>query len=202
MNLKHLIKAFTVSIIVLSGLNNRVSAQSNSNFSSYGGVFAISSNIKGDFNPLLGGFGGVIYKQKLGFGAFGNGKLGKTTFNSNLNENSASIESNLKLAYGGLFVECFVISTERIRLHTPVKFGYGAVGIYNSGTDDKLEGSRLLVLEPQLHIDIRLFSHLVLNLQGGYRFSNIADLQNISSGELSGWNFGLGLIFTSNFLNK
>jgi hypothetical protein len=202
MKLKHFKKSIAILIIALIGLNNGINAQSKGDFSSYGGMFALSSNIKGSFNPLLGGFGGVVYKQKLGFGAFGNGKLGKTEFQQMNSEGATSKELNIKLGYGGLFVEYFVMNSKRIRLHTPVKFGYGGVGIYNVETGKKQEKSRLLVLEPQLHIDIRLLGQLSLNLQGGYRLSNISDLQNISSAELSGWSFGLGLIFTSNFSNK
>lgn len=192
------LKINILAALIVSGLFYEVNAQTTGNFSSYGGVFVTSSTPTGHFNPMLGGIGGVIYKQKFGFGAFGNAKLGKTPFQPVEQGNTPASELNLKLGYGGLFVEYFALSTQRIRVHTPVKFGYGAVGVYNSA-DERIEKSRLLVIEPQLHLDVALCKHLAINVHGGYRFTNTNSLQHLANNDISGWGFGVGLLFNSRF---
>ncbi|MEZ4981024.1 MAG: hypothetical protein R2769_05445 [Saprospiraceae bacterium] len=97
------------------------------------------------------------------------------------------------MGYGGVFAEYFFINNQRFR-STPVKLGYGAVGVYDKEADEKIEKSRLLVLEPELHFDIRLGNHLAINLQSSYRIADVkGGLNNVSDSTISGLNFGLGL---------
>jgi hypothetical protein len=72
------------------------------------------------------------------------------------------------------------------------------VGVYADETDEKVEKSRLLVAEPELHFDIRLGNHVALSLQSSYRMGAVKELTHVSNNTISGMNFGIGLKMISN----
>lgn len=161
--------------------------------SSYGSIFVKSSRLFGNYHPQIGGMGAVVFNNKIAAGAFGNGLMRPIEFlGSNLHDYQTT-ELYLKYGYGGLFVEYFLIRNNKFQLSMPVKLGYGLTGIYSEASDDRLEKSRLIVLEPELHFDIKTGRHLALSAQFGYRFADVEGLYNIADNHLSGFSFGLGL---------
>lgn len=180
-----------VLIAILLAQSTHLNGQSSLN--SYGSVFLKSTRIHNQYNPSIGGMGAIVFNHRLGVGAFGNGMVGSIDFNGNDIENSPGGDLNLKMGYGGLFAEYFIINNKYLRLSCPVKLGYGAVGIYEDETDEKIEKSRLLVLEPELHFDIRLGSHMAVSFQSSYRIGDVKGLSNVSDNTISGLNFGIGL---------
>lgn len=193
--MKILHRKITIILILLISIG----AQAQTSFTSYGGIYVKTDHSLGKYNPLIGGMGGVILNEKFGFGAFGNGKLGETLFENQgsiSNENHALL--NLKYGYGGLFVQYFLVNSKVIGLSIPVKFGYGAVGVYEQSSDNRIERNRMLVLEPEVHFDIKLFKNMAISMQAAYRFADVGDLDYVNNSQLSGWNLGLGLIFSSN----
>ncbi|MDD3742395.1 MAG: hypothetical protein PHX54_02075 [Lentimicrobiaceae bacterium] len=165
--------------------------------SSYGSVFIKSTRIMGKYNPQVGGMGAIVFNNKIAAGAFGNGLMQSVDFlGSNLNDNQTD-KLYLKYGYGGLFVEYFLIRNSRFQLSMPLKLGYGLAGVYSETTDDRIEKSRLIVLEPELHFDIKTGKHLALSAQFGYRFADVDGLHNITDNHLSGFSVGLGLKFIS-----
>jgi hypothetical protein len=160
---------------------------------SYGSVFFRGTQIHHQFQAGIGGMGAVVLNKRIGLGAYGIGMPGSINFEgSDLNDKSIA-DLKLKMGYGGVFAEYFFIDNQRFRLSTPVKLGYGAVGVYDNEADEKIEKSRLLVLEPELHFDIRLGNHLAISLQSSYRIADVKGLKNVSDSTISGLNFGLGL---------
>lgn len=165
---------------------------------SYGSVFVKTTEIHGQYQPVLGGMGTVVFNDKLGLGAYGNGMLGSVSFTGSDLEGTPTADLSLKYGYGGVFAEYFFINNQLIRLSFPVKLGYGAVGVYADETDEEMEKSRLLVAEPELHFDIRLGNHVALSLQSSYRIGAVKELTHVSNNTISGMNFGIGLKMISN----
>ncbi len=165
--------------------------------SSYGSVFVKSTRLMGKYNPQIGGMGAVVFNNKMAVGAFGNGLMRSIDFlGSNLHDNQTA-QLYLKFGYGGLFVEYFLVRNNKFQLSMPVKLGYGLAGIYSEASDDRLEKSRLIVLEPELHFDIKTGKHLALSAQIGYRYADVDGLYNITDHQLSGFSVGIGLKFIS-----
>ena len=188
-------RRITIILILLISIG----AQAQTSFTSYGSIYVKTDRSLGNYNPLIGGMGGVILNEKLGFGAFGNGRLGETIFESQgsvSNENSDLL--NLKYGYGGLFIEYFLVKNKSIGLSIPAKFGYGAAGVYEQSSDNRIERNRMLVLEPEVHFYIKLFKNMAISLQAAYRFADVGDLDYVNNSQLSVWNLGVGLIFSSN----
>ncbi|HHB52529.1 MAG TPA: hypothetical protein ENK75_05745 [Saprospiraceae bacterium] len=168
-----------------------------SSLSSYGSVFVKTSKIHNQYRPQIGGMGGIVFNHHIGLVAYGNGQLGSVNLSTNDAGGANEQDLSMKFGYGGLFAEYFFINNKFLRFSLPLKVGYGAVGIYDNTTEERIEKSRLLVLEPELHFDVRLGNHVAISLQASYRFGNIKDLTNISNQTLSGLNLGLGLKMTS-----
>jgi hypothetical protein len=164
---------------------------------SYGSVFLRSAEMHNQYQPILGGMGGIVFSNRLGIGAYGNGMLGSISFTGSDLKGSPETALRLQYGYGGLFAEYFFIDHPRIRLSLPVKLGYGAVGIYEDKEDERIEKSRLLVLEPEIHLDIRLSKHVALSLQSSYRIGDVKGLVNVTDQAISGIHFGIGLKMTS-----
>ena len=186
-----LIKVFQIAAFLL--LTQTAFAQSDKGLSGYGGLTVKSANIMRQYNPMIGGMGGLILNQRFAVGAYGHGLTGSIDFSGSDLEQPGASDLKLRFGYGGLFAEYFVINNQTIRLSTPVKIGYGAAGIYSEETDDRIEKSRLLVLEPEVHLDFRIGQHLALGINAGYRLGDVKDLYNITDRNMSGWTLGLGL---------
>lgn len=56
---------------------------------------------------------------------------------------------------------------------------------------DKIESSRLLTLEPELHLNFRIKEFTSISIFGGYRWADTKDLINVSDKDMSGFNFGV-----------
>lgn len=165
--------------------------------SSYGSVFIRSTRLMGTCNPQIGGMGAVVFNNKIAAGAFGNGLLIPIDFSGSSAPDNQTTKLYLKYGYGGLFVEYFLVRNNSFQLSMPVKLGYGLAGVYSEASDDRLEKSRLLVLEPELHFDIKTGNHVALSAQLGYRIADVHGLHNITDNQLSGFSVGLGLKFIS-----
>lgn len=168
-------------------------SQSTNKLSAYGGVFAKSNKVLGEYQPMIGGMGAIVFNEKIALGAYGNGMVGNIDFKGSDLINEDSKDLNLNMGYGGLFAEYFIISNQGLRLSIPVKLGYGAVGIYEDDTDERIEKSRLLVLESELNLDFRIGPNFAISAQAGYRLADVKDLYNINDNDVSGWNFDLGI---------
>lgn len=165
--------------------------------SSYGSVSIKSSRLMGNYNLQIVGMGAVVFNNKIAAGAFGNGLMHPIDFLGNNLPDNQPTKLFLKYGYGGLFAEYFIVRNNKFQLSIPVKLGYGLAGIYNEASGDRLEKSRLFVLEPELHFDIKTGNHLALSAQFSYRFADVYGLYNITDNHLSGFSVGLGLKFIS-----
>ena len=170
---------------------------STSEFGSYSGISLKSSNLMNQHNPMIGGMGAFVLNKRFAFGGFGHGMLGKTTLQGSNLTDSDNTDLYLEMGYGGLFAEYFFVNNKRFRLSTPLKIGYGAVGVYADKTDEKVEKSRLIVLEPEVHFDVKISRHLAFGLHTSYRLGKVKDLHNISDSMLRSLSIGLGLKFIS-----
>ncbi|MEZ4852035.1 MAG: hypothetical protein R3B93_26210 [Bacteroidia bacterium] len=56
-----------------------------------------------------------------------------------------------------------------------------------------MEKSRLIVLEPEVHFDVKITKFLAIGTQVGYRLGDVDGLFNISDRNMSGFNVGLGV---------
>lgn len=165
--------------------------------SSYGSVFFKSNRVMGKYNPQIGGMGAVVFRNRIAVGPFGNGSLASIHLKSNNAGDYNTTQMNLKHGYGGLFVQYYLISRSRFQLSLPVKMGYGLAGVYEEETDQRVDKSRLLVLEPEIHLDIKAGKHVAVSAQFGYRMASVEDLLYVSNNDLSGFSVGIGLKFIS-----
>ncbi|MEZ5174179.1 MAG: hypothetical protein R2850_11920 [Bacteroidia bacterium] len=163
--------------------------------SSYGSMFLKSTRLMGEYNLQIGGMGAVVFNNKVATGLFGNGQMTPVDFTGNKLTDNNNTMLHLKYGYGGLFVEYFFIRNHQYQVSIPVKMGYGMAGIYDDESDDRLEKSRLLILEPEMNFDFKPGNHVALSAQLGYRFAAVDGLQHISNNQLSGFTVGLGLKF-------
>jgi hypothetical protein len=183
---------FTLTVVFILGASpGLLNAQTLTG--SYGSVFFRGTQIHQQFQPGIGGMGAVVLNNRIGLGAYGIGMPGSINFEGSDQNDNPIADMKLKMGYGGVYAEYFFIKNQRFRLSTPIKLGYGAVGVYDNETDEKIEKSRLLVLEPELHFDIRLGNHLAISLQSSYRIGDVKGLKNVSNSTISGLNFGIGL---------
>ncbi|MEZ4800904.1 MAG: hypothetical protein R2809_14235 [Flavobacteriales bacterium] len=198
---KLLILAITVGICV-SALTVRANEKDTTNvessqLSSYGSVFIKSTRLMEKYNPQIGGMGAVVFRNKIAVGPFGNGLLKQIDFRSDEHYDAHSTKMNLKYGYGGLFVQYYFIRNSRFQVSVPVKMGFGLAGVYEEEKDIRVDKSRLLVLEPEIHLDIKTGNHVAISAQFGYRMAGVRDLCYVSKNELSGFSAGLGLKFIS-----
>lgn len=191
MKIKHINIFF---VLLLSTVFTNIGySQSHNKLSAYGSLFVKSNKVLGDYQPMIGGMGAIVFNEKIAVGAYGNGMVGSIDFKGSDLTNEGSNDLFLKMGYGGIFAEYFIISNQRLRLSVPVKLGYGAAGVYDDETYKRIEKSRLLVLEPELNLDFRIGPNFAISAQAGYRLADVKELYNINDNHISGWNFGVGI---------
>lgn len=179
MKLQYLLFAFLISI---GGI------QAQTKLTAYGGTFLKGSEMLGEFNLMIGGKGAIVVNDQFAFGAFGNG-LVKSFDLENATEGLTGLETSY--GYGGLFVEYIQHFDSPISLSIPVHFGIGGVKIKEEDSGNKVESSRLLTLEPELHLNFQIKEFTSISLFGGYRWADTKDLINVSNKDMSGLTYGI-----------
>lgn len=163
--------------------------------SSYGSAFVKTTSIMDQYHPMVGGMGAVIVHENIALGGFGNALLGHPSFEENLQDGAEEVY--LKLGYGGLFAEYFLVRSSSWQCSIPLKLAYGAAGLYQQENDERVERIGLLVVEPEFHIDLRLGKHLAIGLQASYRAAFADNPLFLDEQQLRGFNLGVGLKFIS-----
>ena len=181
-----------LTVFSLFGLST-AQGQALSPTGAYFGVTAKSTNLMRQYNPMIGGMAGFVFNNRIGLGGFGHVMTGQIEFAGSDLEQPGATDLYLKQGYGGVFAELFIIRNENIQLSTPIKLGYGKVGVFSQSTESVVEKSRLIVLEPEVHFDVKITKFLAIGTQVGYRLGDVDGLFNISDRNMSGFNVGLGV---------
>lgn len=146
---------------------------------------------------MMGGGFSLVFGHSLNLGFAGYGLV------SDIQSSVADTNGNfyyLQNGFGGMTIEPVLFSKKLIHVSFPVLFGMGATSLtqgslYNSDTYDAswYNTEMYFIARPGVNVEINLLRVLRLDLGIAYRFSSGYQLQNISSGQLSGLSGNIGI---------
>ena len=129
----------------------------------FGGPFIEVSQINGQTVADVGG-GGALTLDNFFFGGYGLG-----TDSPNINVGTTAFD--LDFGHGGLWFGYAHKQHKLIHIYSSFKFGWGEASIKETDKDaKKLYSDNVLVLSPELGIELNLTSWFKLGLTGGYRY--------------------------------
>ena len=154
--------------------------------SGYGGPQVKFTNINGELGILVGGRGAWTVNRTLSLGLAGYGLVTQHDAKY-IDSANKSVEGNINMGYGGLYLEYIYQPLEYIHLATNVLFGVGGVSYSenqwmnnNNGTNNNLSSNdpwnMIFVIEPSLAVEFNITTYFRISVEGSYRFvSNIRE---------------------------
>lgn len=168
----------------------------------FGGPWLAFTELKGTSGAMIGGKGGAVFNDQIGFGLIGMGFAGNVKFKGD--DLNGDTNADLKAVYGagGIFLEYIVGLPKLVHLSFPVNIMVGGVKVEqessstnNSDNEKEIESSSLFVLEPGLNLELNVSRYLILGGNVSYRVVSGANLKNISDNNLSGLSVGVVIKF-------
>lgn len=149
----------------------------------YAGPILQFTSLDNDFSFFVGGKGGWAFNKKVLFGL--EGYLLKSANMSRDNN-----DKELSFTYGGIFVGYVIDLTPKVQLIPTVLSAWGSLGerkvepdgdhVFFKATDD------LIVLQPELELEINLIKSLKMGFGVNYRVSKGVDSKNYNNDDFSG----------------
>ena len=145
------------------------------NISGWGGPMLEISSINGEAVVDVGG-GGALIVDNFFFGGYG---LGTDAPNIELDGETFDID----FSHGGLWLGYTATPNKVVHVYSTLRFGWGDTSL-RDGDGDKIYSDNMMVVAPEVGIELNVTSWFRLALTGGYRFVNGID----ALPELSGLN--------------
>jgi hypothetical protein len=167
----------------------------------YGELFGGATTINNDWGVMFGAKGGINFNRKLGFGPIAKVNIGLWEFQGNNLNGSDSAYLELYMGSVGLFIEYVIMMEKKIHISIPVNIMVGgatvndAIDSNKKGNNNSVESTGLFIIEPEVNIDFNVAKFFIPNIKIGYRATFGSELVNVSSQDLSGVYFGIGLKF-------
>jgi hypothetical protein len=98
---------------------------------------------------------------------------------------------NIKMGAGGVFMEYIHNMESAIHFTVPISFIIGNVEVTDANSGNRIESSRVLMIEPALNIEFNFSKFLIIGLTGSYRIARINHLINLENQDISGPVIGL-----------
>ena len=171
--------------IVLSSIVALTLANADTNI--HGGVDLKSTNINGTSAMLVGGGGGITYKNGISIGGAGYG-----LYNDNIKASGSYSNKNLSLGYGGMLIGYHTMANNIFSLNTTVLLGGGGI---KAGTDDGDTGTGGFVAEVGTTAHLNLTKYVGLQAGVSYRYFNSTDAGGLSANDINGLTYSVGLLF-------
>jgi len=170
--------------------------------------------VNGETGLFVGGRGGWVIGHKFVLGGAGYGLTTTNTFLEDPADKPIGVGTdstriiNTEMGYGGLLLEYILFPKSAIHLSFPLIIGAGGAtlnakkyqDISNLNPNewalyDYVESSGFFLLEPGMHVELNMAKFFRLSAGAHYRYISGANLDRLTSKDLSGVNFSLTLKF-------
>lgn len=131
------------------------------NISGWGGPMLEISTINGETVVDVGG-GGALIIDNFFFGGYG---LGTDAPNITIAEETYDID----FSHGGLWLGYTAMPNKVVHIYSSLRFGWGDASLIDSDGDKKFSDN-MLVIAPEIGVELNVTSWFRLDLTGGYRF--------------------------------
>jgi hypothetical protein len=159
-------------------------------FKGYGEMFVKGTQLKSQLFAVIGGRGGFMFNRKIAFGGVGAGYLTPSGFKGDNLAGNPAADLNLKMGSGGIFFEYIHKIESLVHFSIPLSFIIGNVEVTDD-TGARIEGSRVLMIEPGVNIEFNFSKILIISLTGSYRIAKVNTLTNLNNQDMSGFVIGL-----------
>lgn len=160
-------------------------------FKGYGEMFAKGTRIKNEPTIIIGGRGGFMLNRKIAFGGVGSGYLLQHSVTGDNLTRNTNANLNIRMSSGGVFFEYIHHMESAIHFSVPISFTIGNLEITEASGGNRIESSRVLMIEPALNIEFNFSKFLIIAITGGYRIARINYLVNLNDHDISGPVVGL-----------
>lgn len=160
-------------------------------FKGYGEMFIKGTLIKNEPTAIIGGRGGFILNRKIAFGGVGAGYLVQSRLVGNDLAGNTSADLNIKMGSGGVFMEYIHKMENAIHISVPISFTIGNVEVAEAVSGNRIESSRVLMIEPALNVEFNFSKFLIIAVTGSYRIAKLNHLTNLENSDVSGPVIGL-----------
>lgn len=179
----------------------------------YGALELKVGPVNGETGLFVGGRGGWIIGHKFVIGGAGYGLTTNNSFLENPANKPIGVGTDstrtidINMGYGGLLLEYILFPKKAIHLSFPLIIGAGGASLSAKknidntlnpneiSINDPVENSGYFLLEPGMHVELNMAKFFRLSAGANYRYITGADLDRLSSNDLSGLNFSLTLKF-------
>lgn len=127
----------------------------------FGGPMIEISKINGEVVADVGG-GGALILDNFFFGGYGLGTDAPSI-------NSGTEELDIKFGHGGLWFGYVAKPNKVAHLYSSFKLGWGEAGIQDKDGDEVVSDN-ILVMTPELGVELNITGWFRLGITGGYRF--------------------------------
>ena len=158
-------------------------------FKGYGEMFIKGTLIKGEPTAIIGGRGGFILNRKIAFGGVGSGYLISSIVGNYAGNPNANLD--VKMSSGGVFMEYIHNMESAVHFSVPISFTIGNVEVIEAAGGNRIESSRILMIEPGFNIEFNFSKFLIIAVTGSYRISQINNLVYLRNRDVSGFVIGL-----------
>jgi len=159
--MKTILQFFTLCLLSFTGTAQETLFGNIDHIGGFGGPLIEISSINGETVADVGG-GGALILDNFFFGGYG---MGTDAPNINLDGQNLDIE----FGHGGLWFGFVTPPQKLIHVYSSFRLGWGGTNL-NDGTGDKLYSDNVMVMTPELGVEINLTSWFRLGFTGGYRF--------------------------------
>jgi len=140
--------------------------------SAFGAPYAEFSMLNDQFAFTGGGGAALIFNNSFFIGGYGAG-LVTHHYRSGLDSVVLIKNPRISFRHGGLWLGYAFKANSLVHAAISAKVGWGNISLYDSGTDPDYEGNkaqdRVMVITPQVEIELNITSWLKLNVGAGYR---------------------------------
>lgn len=136
------------------------------NISGWGGPMLEISSINGETVVDVGG-GGALILDNFFFGGYG---LGTDAPNLVMGSETFDID----FSHGGFWLGYSALPNKVVHIYSSLRFGWGDTTL-RDGDGDKRFSDNMMVVSPEIGIELNVTSWFRLDLTGGYRFVNGVD---------------------------
>ena len=149
--------------------------------SGFGGPIFSAMPVNNSYGLAFGGGGGVVINNFF-IGGFG---IGNYVDNSILEVNQTAYD--VDIAYGGLWFGYSIKDEWLVHPFVSLRSGFGGVELYETTNDDvELMRENMVVLTPEIGVEVNIFQQLKLSTTFGYRWLSNFDNNLLRSEDYTG----------------
>lgn len=153
----------------------------NYSISGFGGPIFSAMPVNSNYGLAFGGGGGIVINNFF-IGGFG---IGNNFDNSIVEVNQTAYD--VEIGYGGLWLGYSIKDEWLVHPFVSLRSGFGGVELYETSNDDvELMRESMVVLTPEVGLEMNVFRQLKLSTTFGYRWLSDFDSNLLRSEDYSG----------------